>query len=108
MVQPSHFVSAIGLLAGLLTTISFVPQVLRIWRTRSARDVSGLMFVIFSCGVFFWLMYGVLLNAWPIIITNGLTLTLSVLVLVLKAKYSIRDRRAKANASILERIDDSA
>jgi MtN3 and saliva related transmembrane protein len=89
----SSGVSAIGLLAGFLTTLSFVPQVLRIWRTRSAQDVSGLMFVIFSLGVFFWLLYGLFLHDFPIVITNGLTLALSSSVLALKVKYSLKQKR---------------
>ncbi len=82
-------ISGIGLMAGTLTTISFIPQVLRIWRTRSGKDVSGHMFVIFSLGVALWLIYGICLRDYPIIISNAVTLALSGSVLFLKFKYSL-------------------
>jgi MtN3 and saliva related transmembrane protein len=86
----THPAGMIGLLAGSLTTVSFVPQVFRIWKTRSANDVSGLMFGIFSLGVFFWLVYGLCIHDIPIVITNGLTLALSCSVLGLKLRYAFR------------------
>ncbi len=81
------FIDALGLAAGTLTTISFVPQVLKIWVSKSAEDVSYLMFGVFSVGVTLWLAYGVALGAWPIVAANVVTLALSILVLVLKYRY---------------------
>jgi MtN3 and saliva related transmembrane protein len=77
----------IGMVAGTLTTIAFVPQVLRIYRTKSARDVSYLTFGIFSVGVVLWLIYGVLIRSPAIVAANVVTLLLAATVLVLKARY---------------------
>ena len=86
-----NLVDSLGLAAGSLTTIAFVPQVLKIWVSKSAEDVSVLMFAVFSLGVVLWLAYGIALGAWPIIIANVVTLALSVLVLLLKHRYRTRN-----------------
>ena len=80
-------VDLIGAVAGALTTIAFIPQVWRIWTTRSARDLSLLMYSTFTCGVALWFVYGLLLGAWPIIACNGLTLLLAGTVLAMKLKF---------------------
>jgi MtN3 and saliva related transmembrane protein len=77
----------LGLLAGGLTTASFVPQVAKIWKTKSAEDVSLTMFVAFCVGVCLWLTYGVIKKDWAILITNGVTLILGLAILVMKIKY---------------------
>ena len=77
-------VDLVGLAAGTLTTISFVPQVVRIVRTRSAHDISWWMFGIFSVGVALWLWYGIMLGALPVILSNVVTLTLATAILWLK------------------------
>ncbi len=87
-----NLVDSLGLAAGSLTTIAFVPQVLKIWVSKSAEDVSVLMFAVFSLGVVLWLAYGIALGAWPVIIANVVTLALSILVVVLKFRYRDRDR----------------
>jgi MtN3 and saliva related transmembrane protein len=100
MQVPSGVVSLIGYAAAFSTTISFVPQLLRVIKLRSARDISLGMFLFFSWGVFLWLIYGVILHAWPIILANGVTLALSIAILALKLQY---DRRGRAAAKrILE------
>lgn len=80
----------IGSAAAVCTTVSFLPQLIRVWRLKSARDISMTMFLIFSLGLVFWLVYGILTNAWPIIMANAVTLTLSMGILILKIRY---DRR---------------
>jgi MtN3 and saliva related transmembrane protein len=77
----------LGFLAGALTTISFCPQLVKTWQTKSAGDVSLGMLLTFSAGVLLWLLYGILLGAWPIIITNLITVLLTVTILVLKLRY---------------------
>ena len=77
----------LGLLAGALTTASFVPQVTKIWRSKSAEDVSLKMFVAFCIGVCLWLTYGVIKKDWAILLTNGVTLLLGLAILVMKIKY---------------------
>ena len=80
-------VDAVGTVAALFTTLSFVPQVMQIWRSRSASSVSMPMYVIFTVGVLLWLAYGVMLVSWPIIVCNVVTLALAVSVIVMKFKF---------------------
>jgi len=77
----------IGLLAATCTTGSFLPQVIRAWRTRSTRDVSALMFVLLVTGNALWLLYGALIGDLPIIVANLITITLVAIILALKLRY---------------------
>ena len=77
----------IGLTAGFLTTISFLPQVIKTWKTRSAKDLSLSMFMIFWLGVMLWLIYGILIEDTPIVIANALTLTLASVILYFKFSF---------------------
>ena len=77
----------IGMIAGTLTTIAFVPQVWRVWKTRSTSDISLGMYLVFTTGVVFWLAYGLMLGAWPIIVANAVTLALTGTVLALKLRH---------------------
>ena len=77
----------IGSIAATLTTVAFVPQVWQVWRTRHTHDISLGMYAIFTCGVAMWLVYGLLLGAWPIIIANAITVLLAGAVLVMKLRY---------------------
>jgi len=77
----------IGYLAAALTTISFVPQV---WHTYRTRDVTGIslgMYIVFAAGVFLWLVYGLVLGAWPIVVANALTLALAAAILAMKLRW---------------------
>ena len=80
-------VDLIGAVAGTLSTIAFIPQVWRIWRTRSTRDLSLTTYLIFASGVALWFVYGLMLGAVPIIVCNGLTLLLAGTVLAMKIKF---------------------
>jgi len=77
----------LGLLAGGLTTASFVPQVRKIWKTRSAEDVSLLMFVAFCAGVSLWLVYGFIKGEVAIIATNAVTLAFGAAIIWMKLKF---------------------
>ncbi len=79
--------TALGTVAGILTTAAFVPQVLKTWRTRSARDISGVMFAAFSVGVALWIVYGVMVRSAPVVIANSVTLVLALAVLGMKARF---------------------
>jgi MtN3 and saliva related transmembrane protein len=81
------FITLLGLLAGTLTTISFVPQLLKTWRTKSAKDMSLPMLISFCLGVFLWLVYGILLPSTPVIVANFITLILALMILGLKLRY---------------------
>ena len=83
-------VDVLGYLAGALTTCAFWPQLHKTWTTKSAGDVSLGMLAIFSSGVVLWLVYGVVMRAWPIILTNALTLLLTGAILSLKLRFHSR------------------
>ena len=78
----------LGIMAGTLTTISFIPQVIKIYKTKDAKDLSIATFCIFSCGVFLWLIYGALTHEWPIILANGVTMILILMIITMKIKYN--------------------
>ncbi len=80
-------VDAIGFLAATLTTLSFVPQVRKVYATRSAGDLSVLTFTALTVGVVCWLLYGLLMGAAPIIIANIVTLGLLLAILVGAVRY---------------------
>ncbi len=77
----------LGAIAGTLTTIAFVPQVVKTWRTRSTHDISLGMFALFSTGLVLWLIYGALIGSLPIVITNLVTLVLALTILFFKLRY---------------------
>jgi len=77
----------IGLGAAFCTTVAFLPQVIRAWRTRSTSDLSLAMFLIFTVGIFLWLVYGLLLQDAPLVLANGITFVLSGTILYLKLRY---------------------
>ncbi len=82
-----NWIEVIGALAGTLTTIAFLPQVVKTWRSRSAEDISLFMFLLFSTGVALWLVYGVAIGSAPVIAANAVTLILALLILALKIRY---------------------
>jgi MtN3 and saliva related transmembrane protein len=77
----------LGLVAGALTTLSFVPQVAKAWRRRSVDDLSLIMLLMFATGVLLWLIYGILNNAMPIIAANGVTLVLAAALIAMKVLF---------------------
>jgi len=77
----------IGLIAGGLTTIAFVPQVVKTYQSRSAKDLSLTMFLVFSIGIVLWLVYGIMIREWPVIIANAITLLLSLILLIFKLNF---------------------
>lgn len=83
----SPAVTAIGLMAAVCTTVSFVPQLIRIWRLSSAREISLTMFLVYSLGVVLWLLYGIFLHSLPIILANTTALALSLAILALKIRF---------------------
>jgi MtN3 and saliva related transmembrane protein len=83
----------VGLLATLCSTSSFVPQAVRIIRTRDTKAISARMYVITVLGFSLWLCYGLLLGQWPLILTNGICLLLSAFILTMKlAPPRFRDK----------------
>lgn len=78
----------IGTAAAVLTTLAFLPQAWRSWRTRDLAGISLGMYSLFTFGVFLWLLYGLLLGQWPIIVANAITLILSCSILFLKIRHA--------------------
>ena len=77
----------IGYLAAAGTTLAFVPQVAQVWRTRSARDISLAMYLLFMAGVALWIVYGLRIHSLPVVLANAVTLALACAVLVAKLRY---------------------
>lgn len=82
-----QFVETLGFVAGACTTAAFLPQVLHVWRTRSAADISFGMYSVFLLGVSLWLAYGIITSALSMILANGITLLLAGLVLFMKLRF---------------------
>lgn len=81
------FTTTIGLLAATCTTVAFVPQVVKAWRTRSTADISIGMFTLLVLGIILWLVYGGMLGDLPLIAANIVTLGLAGAILILKLRF---------------------
>ena len=82
--QIMNFTQLLGLTAGTLTTIAFLPQVIKTWKSKSARDLSIVMFSVFCLGTLLWLIYGIIIQQLPIILANSVTLALAGLLIYFK------------------------
>ena len=82
-----ELIEATGFLAGFLTTVSFLPQLIAVFRRKSSKDLSWGYLLTFATGITFWLIYGSLLHSWPVILTNAITLVLVLGIAGLKCKY---------------------
>ena len=81
------YYTIIGMVAAFCTTASFLPQAIRVIRTKRTRDISLGMYLMFTMGIFLWLLYGILTRDIPIIIANAVSFVLSFTILILKLKY---------------------
>ena len=77
----------LGLIAGTITSITFLPQVIKVWQTKSAKDLSLVMLLLLMLGVILWLIYGLMLMNVAIIYTNSMVLAMSLILLFFKLKY---------------------
>ena len=84
----SFDINLIGFLAGFCTTIAFIPQVIKVWKTKRTRDISMVMFVTFTFGVICWTIYGIFISNLPMIIANAITLILASLILIAKIRFN--------------------
>lgn len=82
-----ELMTLIGLAAGFCTTAAFLPQVIKTWKTKSAKDLSLGMYSIFCTGVLLWLIYGIMISDLPIILANAVTLILAVSILFFKLTF---------------------
>lgn len=80
-------VEILGLIAGVLTTAAYVPQVFKTWRLKSAGDISMLMISLTSGGIFLWCLYGLYIRSVPVTIANLITFLLTLSVLIMKIRY---------------------
>jgi MtN3 and saliva related transmembrane protein len=79
--------TTIGYMAGTLTTLAFLPQVLHTYKVKSAGDFSWKMLISFNCGLVLWFVYGIYLHSWPMILANAITLGLQALIVSMKLRY---------------------
>ena len=77
----------LGIVAGFCTTLSLVPQIIKAYRTKRTEDLSLGMFCLLALGVAMWFVYGVLISALPVIITNAITFVLVVYIIIMKLRY---------------------
>lgn len=80
-------ITAIGLVAAAFTTIALLPQLMKVWKTKSTRDISTGMFTLYSSGLFLWFVYGMYLKDLPLILANSLAFIQALVILILKARY---------------------
>ena len=81
-----HQIELIGYCAAFLTTIAFLPQAVQSWRTRDLSGISVGMYSLFTAGVGLWLIYGLIIEKWPLILANALTFALALSILALKLR----------------------
>jgi MtN3 and saliva related transmembrane protein len=81
------FLSLIGFGAAALTTGSFLPQLIQIWKTRETKDLSLSMYLVLALGILLWFIYGIIIFSWPVIIANGVTFIFVTIILFLKIKH---------------------
>jgi len=77
----------LGLIAGTITTFSFVPQVLRTWKLKETKDLSLSMFLCLAVGILLWIAYGVIKMDFPVMLANGVSFILVIVVIFFKLKY---------------------
>jgi MtN3 and saliva related transmembrane protein len=95
----SQIIEAIGSTAAFCTTVSFLPQLVRVWRRKQAEDISLLMFLLFCFGLLCWLIYGVGLHSMPMIFANTATLVFALAILILKLRYDRKNRTRQAQST---------
>jgi len=85
--QP-YYIELIGYCAAFLTTFAFLPQAVHSWRTRDFSGISLGMYGLFTAGVGLWLIYGLIIEKWPLILANALTFALALSILILKISHT--------------------
>ena len=81
------YIILIGYAAAICTTSAFLPQAIKTIKTKSTKDISMIMYILFCMGVFFWLVYGLYINSMPMILANVITFVLTLIILIMKIKY---------------------
>ncbi|MET3106646.1 MtN3 and saliva related transmembrane protein [Oxalobacteraceae bacterium GrIS 2.11] len=83
----TNYIDLVGYLAAVLTTIAFIPQALLTWKNKHAQGVSLHMYIIFTTGIACWLVYGLCIHVWPLIVANTVTLMLASFILTMKIVF---------------------
>jgi len=86
-------IEIIGYSAAFLTTVAFLPQAIWSWKTRDLSGISLGMYSLFTAGVGLWLVYGLVLEKWPLILANAMTFALALSILMLKLRHTARQRK---------------
>jgi MtN3 and saliva related transmembrane protein len=92
------YVELVGFVAGICTTLSFIPQIVKMVKTGKVRDISLSMYLVLSSGIFLWLIYGVYIKELPIIMANGVSLILCLVILAMKLIFPLAERSRSGNA----------
>ena len=87
LMEKDEWITWLGLVAGTLTTLSFLPQLLKAWKSRSTHDISIGMFSLLAVGITLWIVYGVVTSDLPVVVANSVTLVFVGLILALKLRY---------------------
>jgi MtN3 and saliva related transmembrane protein len=93
--MPASLPTYLGFLGASLTTTAFVPQLVRVWRSRSAHDISAVMYTMFITGLLLWIVYGLSIGAWPIVIANTLTAAQACTILAMKLHFERTQNRGR-------------
>ena len=93
MTLQGHEIELIGYCAAFLTTIAFLPQAIQSWTSRDLSGVSLGMYSLFTAGVGLWLVYGIIIEKWPLILANALTFALALSILLLKWQHTKQDKK---------------
>ena len=80
-------INIVGAAGGIVSSVTFLPQVIKIWKTKSAKDLSMVTLLFLVLNVSLWLLYGILTNLYPIIITNGIVLSMVFIMLYFKLTF---------------------
>jgi MtN3 and saliva related transmembrane protein len=88
MTLEPHHIEIIGYFAASMTTIAFLPQAIHSWRTRDVSGISLGMYSLFTAGVGMWLVYGLIIEKWPLILANAMTFALALSILILKLRHT--------------------
>jgi MtN3 and saliva related transmembrane protein len=81
------WIEAVGFIAAIFTTAAGLPQLIKIIKTKHTKDISLGLIITFCIGLFLWLIYGILITSWPLIIEDAVTLSIWALILYYKLKY---------------------
>jgi MtN3 and saliva related transmembrane protein len=95
-----HQIEIIGYCAAFLTTVAFLPQAIQSWRTQDLSGISLGMYSLFTAGVGLWLVYGLIIEKWPLILANALTFALALSILLLKLRHTSKNRNTATPKSI--------